>query len=124
MVKKDYFVSYNKANKDWAKWIAGTLEENGYSVYLQAWDIIPGNDFIERMNNFLEYSENYIAIYTKDFCDSEYCMKEFQTAFNAHINKEIKKFIPIRLENVKLGSLYKTTVKKLYMSKTPKKTAV
>lgn len=97
-------------NKAWAKWIGGTLEENGYSVYLQAWDIAPGNDFIERMNDFLEYSKNYIAVYSQDFYESEYCMKEFQTAFNAHINKEIERFIPIRLEDVKLGTLYKTTV--------------
>ncbi len=110
MEKKDYFISYNKTNKDWAKWIGGTLEENGYSVYLQAWDIAPGNDFIKRMNDFLEYSKNYIAVYSQDFYESEYCMKEFQTAFNAHINKEIEKFIPIRLEDVKLGTLYKTTV--------------
>ena len=110
MEQKDYFISYNKTNKAWAKWIGGTLEENGYSVYLQAWDIAPGNDFIERMNDFLEYSKNYIAVYSQAFCDSEYCMKEFQTAFNAHINKEIEKFIPIRLEKVKMGTLYKTTV--------------
>lgn len=110
MEKKDYFISYNKTDKAWAKWIGGTLEENGYSVYLQAWDITPGNDFIERMNEFLEYSQNYIAVYSQAFCDSEYCMKEFQTAFNAHINKEIEKFIPIRLENIKMGTLYKTTV--------------
>ncbi len=110
MEKKDFFISYNKANKDWAKWIGGTLEENGYSVYLQAWDIVPGNDFIERMNAFLECSKNYIAVYSQEFYNSEYCMKEFQTAFNAHINKEIEKFIPIRLEDVNLGPLYKTTV--------------
>ena len=54
---KFYFISYNKANRDWAKWIGGTLEENGYSVYLQAWDIAPGDDFIERMNSFLKYSK-------------------------------------------------------------------
>ena len=78
--KRDFFISYNKDNKDWAKWIGGTLEENGYSVYLQAWDIAPGQDFIERMNDFLNYSKHYIAVYSRSFEKSEYCMKEFQTA--------------------------------------------
>lgn len=31
--RRDFFVSYNKVDKNWAKWIAGTLEENGYSVF-------------------------------------------------------------------------------------------
>ena len=107
---KDFFVSYNKADKDWAKWIAGTLEENGFSVYVQAWDIVPGDDFIERMSVFLECSKNYIAVLSNAFCSSEYCKKEFQTAFNAHINKKIDKFIPMRIENVLISALYTTTV--------------
>jgi len=46
MDKRDFFISYNKADKAWAKWIAGVLEENDYSTYLQAWDMRPGDDFI------------------------------------------------------------------------------
>lgn len=110
MDNKDFFVSYNKTDKDWAKWIAGTLEENGYTVYLQAWDIVPGDDFIKRMNDFLEHSKNYIPILSTTFWDSDYCKKEFQTAFNAHLNNDIKKFLPIRVEDVSLDALYKTTI--------------
>lgn len=36
MDDRDFFVSYNKENKNWAKWVAGTLEEQGFSVFLQA----------------------------------------------------------------------------------------
>ena len=110
MNKKDFFVSYNKDDKAWAKWIAGTLEENGYTVYLQAWDIVPGDDFIDQMNRFLEYSSNYIPIVSKNFLDSVYCKKELSTAFNECLNGAIDKFLPIRIENVLLGPIYKTTV--------------
>ncbi len=109
MEKKDFFVSYNKANKDWAKWIAGTLEENSYTVYLQAWDITPGDDFIKRMNDFLEHSDKYIPVLSTAFWGSEYCKKEFQTAFNAHLNNDIR-LIPIRVEDISLDALYNTTV--------------
>ncbi|MBD5507467.1 MAG: TIR domain-containing protein [Lachnospiraceae bacterium] len=110
MDKKDFFVSYNKNDKDWAKWIAGTLEENKYTVYLQAWDISPGDDFISRMSEFLQCSENYIAVLSSAFWESEYCKKEFQTAFNAHLKGNIKKFLPIRIEDVSPDPLYDTTV--------------
>ena len=110
MNKKDFFISYNKANKDWAKWIGGTLEENGYTVYLQAWDIAPGDDFIARMNEFLQCSENYLAVFSSSFWESEYCRKEFQTAFNAYLKGNIKKFLPVRVEDFTPAPLYETTV--------------
>lgn len=110
MEKKDFFISYNKTDKDWAKWIGGTLEENGYKVYLQAWDIAPGDDFIARMNEFLHYSENYLAVLSSAFWGSEYCRKEFQSAFNAHLKGTIKKFFPVRVEDFTLDLLYETIV--------------
>lgn len=109
-MKKDYFVSYNKDNKDWAKWIAGTLEENGYTVFLQAWDIVPGDDFVSQMNRFLQGSKNCIAVLSRTYWKSEYCKKEFQTAFNAHLNKKIIKLIPVRVEDVLPPILFNTIV--------------
>ncbi len=38
----DVFVSYNRADRAWAEWIAWTLEEQGFEAIVQAWDIRPG----------------------------------------------------------------------------------
>ena len=46
--KRDFFVSFNQADRTWATWIAWVLEEAGYSVWLQDWDF-RGN-FVEHMN--------------------------------------------------------------------------
>jgi hypothetical protein len=46
---KHFFISYNKADKQWAEWIAWILEEAGYSVVIQAWDFRPGENFALRM---------------------------------------------------------------------------
>ena len=32
------FISYNRADRDWAEWIAGTIESAGYEPIIQAWD--------------------------------------------------------------------------------------
>jgi TIR domain len=42
---KDFFVSYNSKDQDWAEWIAWELEEAGYSAVMQAWDFRPGDSF-------------------------------------------------------------------------------
>ena len=36
--KRDFFVSFNQADRAWATWIAWTLEGAGYSVFFQDWD--------------------------------------------------------------------------------------
>jgi hypothetical protein len=36
--KRDFFVSFNRADRAWATWIAWMLEEAGYSVFFQDWD--------------------------------------------------------------------------------------
>jgi hypothetical protein len=45
----DFFVSYTQADREWAEWIAWVLEEDGYRVLIQAWDFVPGSNWIERM---------------------------------------------------------------------------
>src|SRR3954467_450086 len=37
-IKRDFFVSFNKADRVWATWIAWVLEEAGHSVWFQDWD--------------------------------------------------------------------------------------
>lgn len=46
---KDFFISYNKADRTWAEWIAWQLEEARYSVVVQAWDFRPGSNFVLEM---------------------------------------------------------------------------
>ena len=41
---KNFFISYNKADRQWAEWIAWLLEEQGPLTVIQAWDIRPGVD--------------------------------------------------------------------------------
>src|SRR3954470_9794313 len=35
--KRDFFISYNRADRTWAEWIAWQLEQAGRSFIVQAW---------------------------------------------------------------------------------------
>ena len=59
---KDFFVSYNKADKAWAEWIAWVLEENGYTVVIQAWDFRPGGNFILDMQRATVEAERMVMV--------------------------------------------------------------
>ena len=47
---KDFFISYNRNDKQWAEWVAWILEDEGYSVVIQAWDFRPGGNFVLDMH--------------------------------------------------------------------------
>lgn len=39
--KVDFFISYNSADRQWAEWIAWTLEAEGFHTVNMAWDFGP-----------------------------------------------------------------------------------
>ena len=59
---KDFFISYNKADKRYAEWIAWQLKEAGYSVVIQAWDFREGSNFVLEMQRAVEESTHTLAV--------------------------------------------------------------
>ncbi len=43
---KNFFVSYNSADRAWAEWMAWELEQAGFTTVIQAWDFRPGSNFV------------------------------------------------------------------------------
>ena len=48
---KDFFISYNKADQQWAEWIAWQLEAAGYKTIIQAWDSKYTENFVGWMDD-------------------------------------------------------------------------
>ena len=79
--KKDFFISYTGADQPWAEWIAWQLEEEGYSVTLQAWHFKPGNNFVHEMQTALEQCEKTLAVVSDRYLHSKFAMAEFYAAY-------------------------------------------
>jgi len=47
---KDFFLSYNRADRAWAEWIARELQSAGFSVISQFADAGPGSNFVVEMD--------------------------------------------------------------------------
>ncbi|MDR2032938.1 MAG: toll/interleukin-1 receptor domain-containing protein [Azoarcus sp.] len=99
--KKDFFVSYDKADKHWAEWIAGTLEKpGGYSTIIQAWDFKPGESFVHNMDKALGNCERFIAVLSENYLQALYGQAEWEAAFTRDPNGESARFIPVRVADV------------------------
>jgi len=103
--KKDFFISYTKDDEQWAKWIAGTLEEAGYETIIQAWDFKAGENFILNMHNALINDERFIAVLSNKYLESLFCQTEWTAAFTKDLKSEKALFIPIRIADVETVGL-------------------
>src|SRR5438067_1674675 len=78
---KDFFISYNQADRYWAEWVAWQLEAVGHITVVQAWDFRPGANFALEMHLATQEANRTIAILSPDFLDSPFTMAEWAAAF-------------------------------------------
>jgi tetratricopeptide (TPR) repeat protein len=107
---KNFFISYNKADKHWAEWIAWTLEEAGYSVIFQGWDFRPGNNFVLRMQEAAAETERTIAVLSEDYLNAEYTQPEWADAFRRDPEGKQRILIPICVRESKPSGLLSSTI--------------
>lgn len=94
---KDFFISYNKADRRWAEWIAWRLEEAGYTTVLQAWDFGPGSNFVLEMQKATVEADRTIAVLSPDYLASRFTTPEWAAAFAQDPTGSGRTLVPIRV---------------------------
>jgi hypothetical protein len=77
----DFFVSYAQADRAWAEWIAWELEESGHRALVQAWDFVPGSNWIQGMQEGVTRAGRTIAVLSPAYLESEFGAAEWQAAW-------------------------------------------
>ena len=108
--KKDFFVSYNRADKQWAEWIAWQLEEAGYTTVIQAWDFRPGSNFVIEMQRAAEQARRTIAVLSPDYLQALYTQPEWAAAFAQDPTGEKGTLLPVRVRECELQGLLSQVV--------------
>jgi len=98
---KDFFISYNQIDIQWAEWIAWILEEEGYSTVLQAWDFRPGCNFVLEMDRATKEAERTMPVLSSDFLASNYTPPEWAAAFAQDPESKKKKLLPVKVRSCK-----------------------
>ncbi|HEX6555214.1 MAG TPA: protein kinase [Ktedonobacteraceae bacterium] len=102
---KDFFISYNGADQRWAEWIAWQLEDATYSVILQAWDFLPGSNFIVQMDRALTLAPRMIAVLSPQYLSALYTQPEWAAAFRHDPQGEQSLLIPVRVQPCEVTGL-------------------
>jgi hypothetical protein len=103
---KDFFISYTKADREWADWIGSTLESNDFTVVLQAWDFLPGSNFILEMHRAIKETKRTITVLSQDYSNSLMTQPEWAATLFADPTGEKKRLVPVRVRDYKPDGLF------------------
>ncbi|MEV6482471.1 TIR domain-containing protein [Streptomyces sp. NPDC051576] len=104
----DFFISYSPADERWASWIAWTLEEAGYRTVLQAWDFVPGTNFVDFMDRGVSESAAVIAVLSRNYERSRFGRMEWQAALRADPDAPERRLLTVRVEDIPVEGLLAT----------------
>jgi hypothetical protein len=68
--RADSFVSYTQADRAWAEWIGWQLEQAGYTVIVQAWDFLPGTDWVHQMHTAVQRARHTLTVLSSAYVES------------------------------------------------------
>ncbi|MGW4210274.1 toll/interleukin-1 receptor domain-containing protein [Lentzea sp. NPDC004789] len=95
----DVFVSYNQADRAWAKWIAWQLEHAGLEVLIEAWDFVPGSNWTHVMQEGVQRAERTLAVLSRSYLTSVYGTAEWEVAWAADPLGLKRKLLVVRVED-------------------------
>ena len=107
----DYFISYTATDRGWAEWIAWVLEEKKKcTAALQAWDFVPGSNFVLEMQRAAASASRTIAVLSPDYLRSAYAQSEWAAAFAQDPEGMKRKLVPVMVKDCILDGLLKPIV--------------
>jgi hypothetical protein len=104
------FISYNRADRDWAEWIAWKLKEAGYQPILQAWHFRPGHNFVLRMQQAVEEADLTIVVLSEAYLKAEFTRPEWAAIFAQEPTGEKRRLVPVRVAESSPTGLLATIV--------------
>ncbi|NDU77481.1 TIR domain-containing protein, partial [Actinomadura sp. DSM 109109] len=104
----DFFISYSPADERWASWIAWQLEAAGHRTMMQAWDFVPGTNFIDYMDRGLSEAKAVVAVLSRNYLRSRYGRLEWMAALRADPDDPARKLVTVRIEDCPIDGLLST----------------
>ena len=77
--------------------MAWLLEEAGFRVLVQAWDMVPGSNWVDRMDQGAADAERTVAVLSADYLASVYGTAERRAAWRHDPDGHRRKLVPVRV---------------------------
>jgi hypothetical protein len=105
----DFFISHAGRDQAWAEWVAWHLVEAGYTVELDCWDWMVGENFITRMRSALDAANRVVALFSPAYFEEmRYTTEEWTSALVKE--KGEHRLVPVRVEPCVVPRLLRSLV--------------
>lgn len=115
----DFFLSYNKEDEAFARWIEKLLAAAGLSVFAQLSDMPAGSNFVREMQRGLANSSRFIALLSPGYVKSDHCQAEWSAAYNTDPGGTARKLVPFLVRVAELPPLARQIVYKSLVGLSP-----
>ena len=105
--KYDVFLSHSSKDKTAVRELAERLKKDGLRVWLDAWEIQPGDLISLKIEEGLEQSRTLVLVMSKNAFASEWVTLERHTALFRDPTNQQRRFIPLRLDEAEITETLK-----------------
>lgn len=99
------FISYNQKDRELATALAVQLRLVGIDVFLDAWEIEPGDSIPGKVNSALGLVNTVLVLWSEDAASSRWVGAELETALALHLEDGSVRVVPVRLDHAPLPAL-------------------
>jgi len=103
----DFFISYCSIGKDqaWAEWMAWELEQAGYRVHFQGWDVRPGSNIVKAMDYATKRAERTVVVLSQASLASDGMLAQWAVAFGRDSAGKEGRVLPVRIDACEITGL-------------------
>src|SRR5215210_2084902 len=105
--KYDVFISHSSEDKPAVRELAERLKADGLRVWLDEWEIKPGDMIGLKIEQGLEQSRTLVLVMSKNAFASEWVTLERHTAMFRDPTNQQRRFIPLRLDDAEIKDTLK-----------------
>jgi hypothetical protein len=99
------FLSHNHRDKDFVRSLAAQLRLVGVDVWLDEWEIWPGDRIYTKVNSALDLADTVVVVWSANAADSRWVEAELATALEAELSGGSSRIVPVRLDDTPLPAL-------------------
>jgi len=118
LTRMHIFISHNHKDKDVATPLAAQLRLAGTDVWLDDWEVKPGDSIAGKVNDALGLVDTVLLLWSTNAAGSGWVKSEMETSISRRLEDRSVRIVPIRLDDTALPPLLRP-LKWLHVDESP-----